>query len=486
MSDIVLIQPIMGEWDSVRSNPTLPLSLLHTATLVSKEYEIKIIDQRLDKNWEKKLKKELKKNPLCVGTSAITGRPIHSALLASQIVKNESDVPVIWGGIHASLLSEQTLKNKNIDIVVREEGEVTFYELVKSLDKEKPLKGIKGIWYKERGLIKANQDRPFVDLNKLPEIPYHLINIKNYTSKFRGVPTIPIQTSRGCPNQCTYCYNVVFNKRCWRALNTENTIKRIKKVVDDFKIKSIFFTDDEFFVDLNRSKEILENILEERIDIILQIQGTCATSIKKMDKKYLKLLENSGCKELRIGAESGSIRILKLIRKGITPRQIILVNKKLKSFDISPYFDFMCGLPTEKIEDLKKTVKLALRLLRENQNARISPIHCYTPWPGTELFDLAISNGFIPPSKLEDWINYDFKTTKVFNEKKDFLESLNLVSLFVDKKSRDLVNSSLLRVFAEFYRPIARFRMEKLFLNFMIEKKIRDLYLNLKNNSKIY
>ena len=76
--------------------------------------------------------------------------------------------PVVWGGIHPSLLPAQTLENEDIDIIVQGEGEETFLELVQALDGKQPLSTVKGIWYKENGHIKSTGMRSFVDLNKQP------------------------------------------------------------------------------------------------------------------------------------------------------------------------------------------------------------------------------------------------------------------------------------------------------------------------------
>ena len=96
------------------------------------------------------------------------------------MARRQGDVPVVWGGIHPTLLPEQTLENENIDIVVQGEGEETFFELVQALEKGDPLSKVKGIWYKENGEIRNTEPRPFVDLNELPPLSYHLVDVEKY------------------------------------------------------------------------------------------------------------------------------------------------------------------------------------------------------------------------------------------------------------------------------------------------------------------
>lgn len=479
MADIILIQPKIGEWDYIKTHPSLPLSLLHAATLTDKEYQIKLIDQRTDKQWEKQLVNELRKQPILAGTTSMTGIQIKHALRASKIIKQASDTPVVWGGVHPSLLPAQTLRNDDIDIVIQGEGEITLYELVKALEHNKTPEGIKGVWYKENGKIKNNPEREFIDLNKLPEIPYHLIDVCKYMPKSKGRSTIYMQTSRGCPFQCTYCYNNILNKRKWRALNPEKTIKRIKTAVEDFGAENIYFVDDNLFIDLNRAKTIFESIIEEKLNITWEAQGVRIATVLQMSEKYLAMLEKSGCMQLRMGAESGSARILDLIEKGITPQQSIEVNQKLKPFNIIAHFDFLCGFPSETMEELRETTKLIMTLLDGNPNARISPVHCYTPQPGTELFDYAVKNGFKPPENLEGWIDYGSNTTHIHRNRKEIFESLHLVSMFLDTKSRELVGSKVVKLFAELYRPVARWRVKNFSFKFMIETKLREVLLKL-------
>jgi hypothetical protein len=89
MADVILFHPKIGP-QFYLCRKTVPLRLLKIATFVHQEYKVKIIDQMIDKNWEKNLLKELKKNPLCVGITAMAGMQIHHGLEASKIVKENS------------------------------------------------------------------------------------------------------------------------------------------------------------------------------------------------------------------------------------------------------------------------------------------------------------------------------------------------------------------------------------------------------------
>lgn len=477
MTDVILVQPKVGNWDTIRSHPALPLALLCISTLVDKEFKVRIIDQRIDKNWKDELMEELLNEPLCVGITSMTCNQISYALDVARTVKENSHVPVVMGGIHASLLPEQTLKNKYIDIVVQGEGEATFYELVKRLNENRTLDGVEGIWYKKDGMIKSNPPRPFIDLDKLPDLPYHLVDVDNYTPRFMGKRTLYMELSRGCPYMCAFCYNSTYHKRKWRALSAKNSFERIKNVVENFNIPNIYFVDDNFFVDLKRVEDIAKSIIDHEYDLTWEVQGIRINTVDKMSDEFIRLLERAGCKKIHFGVESGSARVLKLVKKGITYQQVRSVNEKLKNTGIITQYNLMSGFPTETLEDLKETVNLAFELMDGNPNAIISPICNYVPYPGTELFDEALKAGFKIPSTLEGWSNFDYGNIPwMSEERRKMLESLFFSSLFVSG-GRGMVSSPLFKLLAEMYKPIARYRVRNLFFKFMIESKLKSLLI---------
>lgn len=477
MSKIILVQPNIGDWDDLRSHPSLPLSLLSASRIAAKEFEISLIDTRTDKNWKAHLKAELEKKPLCVGITSMTGRQIGYALDISSFVKNISHVPVVWGGIHATILPESTLSDSNIDILVIGEGEVSFFELVKALAAKAPLSGIHGIWYKENGKIIRNIDRKFTRMDGLPQLPLSLVDLNNFLPVFKGRRTFNIETSRGCPNQCRFCYNSAYNKNSWRALSAQRALDDLRYLHKEFNIGSFYVIDDNFFVDLKRSRAIAEGIIEEKMDIFWEVQGININSAVKMDDDYLELLVKAGMKKVHFGVESGSEKILKLVNKNLKVEDVIKINKSWSRHNIVMQYNFMCGFPEEGMEDIRKTKDLVFRLMKENRRALISPLCPYTPYPGTDLYDRSLEYGFIRKKKLEDWREADYGDNLwESQEKKKMLSSLFFASMFLDShRSKDMVESRLLKFLIDLYRPFAKFRVKHLFFKFMPEIKVKNL-----------
>lgn len=481
MADVVLVQPKIGDWDEVRSHFSLPLSLLSASRLVAKEYETVLIDTRLDKYWKAKLKEELMKHPLCVGVTSMTGRQIGYALEIASYVREISRVPVVWGGIHGSLLPESTLENEFIDILVIGEGEITFFEVVKALSNKTGLGGIPGIWYKEKSQIIKNRNRPFCDLNSLHEVPLSLIGMENYLPIFMGRRTFYIETSRGCVNQCAFCYNAIYNNTKWRAFSAERVIQELKNLSTHFNIGSFYIVDDNFFVDLRRALTIAKGIIDEKLDIFWEAQGITINSAMRMDDDYLEILVASGMKKVHFGVESGSEDMLRAVNKNIKINDVSAVNKQWSRYDIVVQYNFMCGFPGETIDDIRKTKDLIFRLMKENTRALISPLCPYTPYPGTLLYQKAMENGFIYKKRLQEWQEADYgDNIWESTERKELLSSLYFASMFLDRhRLKDMVNSLIIKVLIEIYRPLARFRVKHLFFKFMPEIKMKDFILSL-------
>lgn len=477
MAQVVLVQPRVGDWDNFRSHPSLPLALLSASRLVAQEFKTVLIDTRVERDWQEKLNEELNENPLCVGVTSMTGRQIGHALEISRYVKKNSNVPVVWGGFHASLLPECTLENKNIDILVVDEGEASFLELVRALANKASLGGINGIYYKDNGQIIKNPSRNFLRLDDLPELPLQLIDLKNFLPFFKGRRTFYIETSRGCPNRCGFCYNAIYHKSTWRAFSPERVIKELKYLYTNYTVNSFYIVDDNFFVDLKRALAIAQNIIDEKLDIFWEAQGITINSALKMDEDYLKILVKSGMKKVHFGLETASERLLKKLNKNLKIADVIKINRRWNKHNIVVQYNLMCGFPGETIEDIRMTKDLVFQLMRENPNALISPFCPYTPYPGTALYEESLANGFIRKKTLEDWqeTNYGdslWESTK----KREFLSSLFFASMFLDKhRAKDMVKSKIVKFIIGLYRPFAKFRVRHLFFWLMPEIKIKNL-----------
>lgn len=432
MTDIVLVYPKTG-LDLPKVSVDLPLSLLSASCLVAQDYSVRIIDQRLDPHWQQALRKELETRPICVGVTAMTGPQIHFALEAARITKAENPATkLVWGGVHATLLPEQTVMDPLVDVVVLGEGELVFLDLVRTLEKNGGLEKVKGIVFKRDGQVIGTELPDIVDLNRLPELPYHLVDVERYIGsqgRFAAKTTrsLIFISSRGCPWQCTYCCNPRLSRRRWRGMTAENTFERVARLVETFDLDAVAFHDEEFLIDRERAEKIATLIggrfmwwIQARMD------GLKVADLARMEK--------GGLRGVQPGIESGSERILRLIKKGETVADMVEANRRLAQTCIEPLYNFMMGFPTETYEELMESVDLAVRLLDENPRAQISGFYVLVPYPGTEIFNIAVEHGFTVPDSLEKWAVYHRQhlATPWIQDRLDLYETIMVTAKLID------------------------------------------------------
>lgn len=477
---IVMIHPQEGVYNKILK-PWVPLSILAAASKLDRAgYTIKVIDQRIDKFWKTELIETLNQGPLCVGITAMTGSQILGGLEASKVVKEHSRIPVVWGGVHATLFPRETLENPLVDIVVKAEGEVTFHQLVQRIQNGQGFEGLAGISYKNNGEIVDNPARPYLKLDELPDIPYHLVDVRKYLHQFFSEKDVlEIESSRGCPFACAFCYSPLYNQRKWRPLSSERTVQQIKKLASRYSINAFHFIDDAFFIDAERSNEIMRQIIKEHLNIKMGFQGVRIDTFDKLSDKDLELLIEAGGTFLQFGVESGSERILKMINKRIKIEQVTALNRRLAKFSqLKPYYNFMCGFPTETREDLFKTTSLAWQLLEENGNAMISPFHHYKPYPGTQLAPLATNYRDVTPSRLEEWGTFDWTHIIEGNVDRKLLRlrrNVETISILVDRKLENQSDSRFWALAGRLYRPVARFRFRHNLYSLMLVGGLRRI-----------
>jgi radical SAM superfamily enzyme YgiQ (UPF0313 family) len=468
---VVLVHPCATARWSVQPWCDLPLELLCVGSpLVRAGYRVRIIDQRVRPDWRETLIGELASRPICVGVTSTTGPQLRHALEVSQVVKAHSDVPVVWGGIHATLLPAQTLERPEIDYVVQGEGERTFEELVVALERGGAVGDIAGVWRQECSRPLHGPPRPFIDLNAEPFLEYGLVDVAKYTRTVFGVKRLSFSTSRGCSFPCAFCYSTVVHRRHFRALSAEVALDHIKEFTGRYGVRGLFPTDANFFLDLDRARAILEGVVRQNLDIAFTRLHIRFDTLKRLSDDDLALFERAGVRCLALGVESGSPRIRALLHKPIDEDELHAVNLRFRGSSIMPLYFFMMGFPTETMPELKATVDLLLTLAAENPRAYVS-VNTYVPFPGTELFDLAVSEGLKPPARIEDWFSFSYRNLGAHgawlsDSMRRTVAMLDFCSFFASERGYVTPfkqTHALAKVAARLYAPIARMRMKHLF-----------------------
>ncbi len=407
MKEIVLIFPKMVS-EQRFDKPNVPLSVITLGTvLLEKGYKVTIIDQRMDVNWRHTLETALGRNPLLVGISCLSGPPIHFSLEIAGFIKERSNVPVVWGGLHPTLEPQTTIEHPLVEMLIIGEAEISLAQLARALEGNLPLSEVGGLVYKKDGRIIFNPPAEIIPFSQIPLLRFELVDYTRYKQRvfdFKVERTLVfIETSRGCCNRCAYCTRSKRPNR-WRAYSPEETVERFKYYKNHFGIDAFMLADENFFVDLRRVERIIELLEKENLGITWD--GTCRPEYlaKKIDIGFLNRLEKVGFKSTIIGAESGSNRILKFINKGCTREDMILANRKLAKTGISPGFVSIIGFPTETVEDVQLTEDLAQTIADENPRANTFLVKLI-PTPGSVILDECEKAGYPLPKKLEDWVN---------------------------------------------------------------------------------
>ncbi|MCB9748169.1 MAG: B12-binding domain-containing radical SAM protein [Candidatus Omnitrophica bacterium] len=420
---VLLLYPKTGmDFGSTVAPPHSLLTI--AAPIIKAGYTVKLLDQRTQTVTRKVLEKYLSKDTICVGISSMTGTQIRNALNLARYVRDicGRDVPIVWGGPHPSVTPKQTIRHDLVDIVVVGEGDESFLEIVEALDHNRGLNAIKGILYKDGGKAVKNEPRPLMDVEKLLPTPWELVNVENYIHKDmylsdrKRVMDIG-QTSRGCPFNCGFCSSASIRERKWRAIGVQKTLDFITEDVRRFKLDGIWLRDDEFYINRKRAQDVFHGFFERKLDISFYTSGTRADVFMKAKDEDILLMKKAGAHTLKFGAESGSQRILNLMQKGITVEQTLESNQRCKRLGIIPVFGLMIGYPTETFDEINETIDLAFRIKKENPDAQLETMACFTPLPGTPDFTLSMKHGLKPPENLEEWADWIFDDYDIEGQK---------------------------------------------------------------------
>jgi anaerobic magnesium-protoporphyrin IX monomethyl ester cyclase len=456
------------------SDPQVPLALLHIAASLKQEgFNVRILDMRLEDYHQVQVG-----NPVFVGISCMSGLQIKYALEFARYVRMQNpSCPLVWGGVHPTLLPEQTLMNDFVDIVVRGEGELIVKDLAIALALNQPLDDVAGITYSINGSIKSNPDGKLIDLDAIPiSLPYELLQMDKYPSFRSG--RFHLQTSRGCPHRCGFCYNSVFNKKLWRGKSAKRVLDEIEYITKKYPhIKIIDPIDDNVFVDEYRVKEICQGLLDRKLGV--QWRANCRFDyLSNYDKDFLVLIEKSGCVELDFGGESGSERLQQFICKDVTADEMLrsVGNLRRWASSIEPYVSWMSGLPGETDEDLEETFDLMDKMREVNPKTQHFGIFVYTPFPSPVMQYLPPE--YTLPQSLEEWGNVDvFQFSPPWHSKKriERLHTISAVARCTFYPQSRIKERSLPFKFAYgLLNKVARYRWQHRYFEFPVELKIAD------------
>jgi len=306
--------------------------------------------------------------------------------LSKAIKAANPKIKIAFVGPHVSVLPEKSLRDcPSIDFVARKEFDYAVVDFAKG----KPLEEIAGISFLKDGKVVHNPDAPQIqDLDALPHVTdvyKRDLDVTRYNVPFLLNPYVSLYTTRGCPAQCTFClWPQTLSGHPWRKRSTDDVAAEMAKVKQYWpEVKEFFFDDDTFNIQKARTIELCAKLKP------LGLTWSC-TSRVTTDFETLKAMKEAGCRLLIVGYESGDQQILKNIKKGATVERARQFTKDCHKLGLVIHGDFIMGLPGETRETINTTINFAKEL--DVETIQVSVAHAY---PGTELYDYAVKNGFI-------------------------------------------------------------------------------------------
>ncbi|MBN1274057.1 MAG: B12-binding domain-containing radical SAM protein [Candidatus Aminicenantes bacterium] len=354
-----------------------------------------------------------------VGISTITSTAPRAYAIADKIRK--MNIPVIMGGPHVTFLTTEALQHA--DYVIRGEGEEALPAFIDAWEKGEDFTGIPNLSYLKNGKTIHNPLNPFIhDLDAFPSPDFTKYLFQSKAGAFR---MIPVQTSRGCPFDCTFCsVTGMFGKK-YRFRSTQNIIEELRRYNDRKNI--IFFYDDNFAANKKRAKELLKAMIAENFKFKWTTQ--VRTDAAK-DEELLKLMKKSGCHYLYLGLESVNPRSLEAMKKKQSLDDIIQAVKAIRRHRIHTHGMFVYGFDDDDWATVKKTVRFAKKIKLSSTQFMI-----LTPLPGSKFFKEIVAQGRL---LFKDWSLYDAHHV-VFQPARLTLSALQKAQIFSHKKFYSLV-----------------------------------------------
>ena len=400
-----------------------PLNLVSIAAMVP-EHEATLFDFKIHKFDETKFKRLLNRNDV-VAITSMTPQISH-ALEVAKLAKGQGCITIL-GGYHPTLDPDYVIKDENVDYVIRGEGEHTFKELIDYLDKKpasSSIREIDGLSYKTSdGNVKHNRDRMLEpNLDNFPLPRRDLLEDKKYI--YLGARVAQMETSRGCPHSCKFCCI----HKMWRdpykgtGYRTKSVKRIMQEIYDiDWHNDFIFFCEDNFTIQVKRTKKILETIIKSGVSN--KIYFSCQSRVDTLYRNpwLIDLMHEAGMRQVFLGIESVHQESLNAMnKKNTTPKMIKEVVSMLQDRGISIFGGLIIGFPGETKSMVRENIQFARSL--KLTCAQFTPI---TAFPGTVFFEEMKQKGMIA---THDYKYYDLFHPMMKTEQLSVKEMYDLVA----------------------------------------------------------
>ncbi len=383
----------------------IPYSVLSIASeLEQAGFDVMILDANANAEYEKyTLDFE---HILFIGISAMIGRQISNGIEYVNMIRQKSDVPILWGGAFPTLQPKMILESQYADYIIRGPGEHLIVEFANALKYGRQIPS--GVGRMTAEGINEGVLQQLDSTIDLADYNYNLVNVKDYVRNDIHISDKVLNyiSSRGCPYRCGFCTETALYHRKWTAFNADRIVRETVKLMDLGNANAIKFYDANFFVDTKRVLEFVQRITCERDDFRFAASAH-PQNILNMSDREMELLKKGGLKRLLVGLESGVQEELDFIPKDLKISQIYDLARKLSHYGIRGSFTFITGYPTMPMDNIDKTLEFVEKISDMFPQHEYK-VHFFMPYPGTKMYDVAVKQGFVEPKSLIEWSTYDY------------------------------------------------------------------------------
>jgi radical SAM superfamily enzyme YgiQ (UPF0313 family) len=333
-------------------------------------------------------------------------------------------------GSHPTFFHDEILKeNPAIDAVIRGEAEITARELALALAEGNDLSQVLGLTYRRGDEVCVNPARPLIeDLDSLPFPARHIVPQEGYRAAiYSGECPTAMVSSRGCPYHCVYCLwpDTLYGHQ-FRARSAANVVDEMEHVVRDYGVDEIYFDDDCLTLSKKRVMEMCGLLLDRQVDVNWIVQAR----VDSVDREVLAAMKEAGCHYILFGVESGSPKMLEIMKKRITLDSARQAFRECRELRIKTQAFFLFGVPGETQATIEETIRFAKEIDADSTQFAIA-----IPHPGTELYQTCMDNGWL-----------------VFDSWEDFSAENSLIE--TEELTREDVEKARIRAYREYYfRP---------------------------------
>jgi anaerobic magnesium-protoporphyrin IX monomethyl ester cyclase len=347
--------------------------------------------------------------------SASTQNMPSASAVTSAIKERDGKQQVLLLGGHVAALPERTLREERADFVATGEGPVTAVELCQALAAGDELSKVRGLMFRERGLVRTTAGAPLVeDLDhEMPGLAWDLLPMKRYRAHnwhcFGGIerePYAAIYTTLGCPYKCTFCCiqapfksgeqvkGLKASSNSYRMWSPDQVVAQIDHLVREYGVKNIKMADEMFVLNPRHVHGICDRLIERGYDLNIWAYARVDTVRPDMTEK----LREAGFRWLALGIEAAGDEVRQDVEKDFTPEDITGTIQRCADAGISVIANYIFGLPEDDHASMQSTLDLALEL-----NCEFANFYCAMAYPGSSLYQTALAQGWKLP---ETWGGY--------------------------------------------------------------------------------